>query len=158
MAETLGSLVDKLTIKSIREFHIKKMLKNKNNKFSKKELRQKLAVLRKQKKTLLKEVEIFIGHALSGKIVLQDEKIKLYNDPRDIGKIGKVTTLASAIDGLCRKNMEIWDLEDEARRRDKPLAYIGGVKRKIDLANQKRNDFIDKVDDLLKCKINRAKK
>ena len=37
MAETLGSLVDKLTIKSIREFYLQKSIKSKKSKFSQKE-------------------------------------------------------------------------------------------------------------------------
>lgn len=158
MAETLGSLVDKLTIKSIRESQIKKMLKEKKTKFSKGELKAKLALLQRQKRMLIREVEGFICGALNGKIVLKDEKLKLYNDPKDMGKIGMVSSLAEAIDGLCKKNMQIWDLEDEARRKDKPLSYIGGIKRRIDLANQQRNDFIDKIDQLLSRKVDRAKK
>ncbi len=158
MAETLGSLVDKLTIKSIREAQIKKMLKIKKAKFTKSELKSKLNLLQKQKRTLIREVEAFIAAAINGKIALKDEKLKLYNDPKDIGKIGKISSLAGAIDGLCRKNMQIWELEDQARRKDKPLSYIGGVKRRIDLANQQRNDFIDTIDQILSRKVSRGKK
>ena len=50
MAETLGSLTDKLTIKSIREFHLKKMIQSKKPKFPKSQLKHKLEVLIKQKK------------------------------------------------------------------------------------------------------------
>ena len=49
MAETMGSLVDKLTIKSIREFYLTKELKSKKPKFSKSQLRAKLTALKKQK-------------------------------------------------------------------------------------------------------------
>jgi penicillin-binding protein-related factor A (putative recombinase) len=51
------------------------------------------------------------------------------------------------------KNLELWNLEDEARRKDVKLSYIGEIKRKIDLCNQQRNDYMDKIDELLAKKI-----
>jgi hypothetical protein len=162
MAETLGSLVDKLTIKSIREYYINEMIKEKKPKFPKAKLKEKLKILGKQKKEMMLEVEEFVDLATKGVISLADEKIKLYNRPDQIGRIGKIKTLGKAIEGLSKKNLEIWHLEDQARRTDVPLNYIGQVKRKIDSANQQRNDFIDKIDELLaqdvKKKRSRAKK
>ena len=38
------------------------------------------------------------------------------------------------------------------------LDYIGGIKRKIDVANQQRNDYIDKIDELLAKRIKKAPK
>ncbi len=148
MAETLGSLIDKLTIKSIREFYLSKSLKAKKSKFPKRELKMKMNLLKKQKALQLKEIEDFISLALSRKITLREEKIKLYNKPEDIGRIGKNEKLSKAIEGLSRKNIELWHLEDEARRTDMPLSYIGKIKKKIDPTNQQRNDFIDKIDEL----------
>jgi len=48
MAETLGSLIDKLTIKSIRELYMKKMLKQKRPKFPKSKIREKLKTLERR--------------------------------------------------------------------------------------------------------------
>jgi len=158
MAETLGSLIDKLTIKSIREFYLNKSIKAKKSKFSKKELLLKSKVLKKQKSLLINEIERFISLAISRKIPLRDEKLKLYNRPEDMGKISKNIKISKAIDGLAKKNFELWQLEDEARRTDTSLSYIGKVKRKIDLANQQRNDFIDKIDELFERMINESKK
>jgi len=158
MAETLGSLTDKLTIKSIREFYIKGMLSSGKTKFSKRQLRQKLAVLKKQKGCLFREIEGFIALAAKKGIALRDEKLKLYNDPANIGKISKIDSLSKAIDGLSRENLQLWHLEDEARRQDVPLSYIGAIKRKIDVANQKRNDLIDKIDVLLDERIRKSRK
>jgi hypothetical protein len=148
MAETLGSLVDKLSIKCIREFYLKKALHSKKSAFPLKQLRQKLDVLTKQKTLQIKEIDEFIITASTRTGSLREEKLKLYNKPKDIGQIGIVTTVAKAIDGLSKKNFELWQLEDEARRDDIPLSSIGGIKRKIDRANQQRNDFIDKIDEL----------
>ena len=155
MAETLGSLIDKLTIKSIREFYLQKMIKSGKAQFSRKSLFQKLAVVKSQKKHLLREVEDMVVLALEAKIPLRDDKVKLYNKLEQIGKIGTIGTLAQAIDALARKNMQLWQLEDEARREDVPLQYIGKIKRKIDFANQQRNDLIDTVDRLFVDKVNK---
>ncbi len=157
MAETLGSLVDKLTIKCIREFYLNQALKSKKSLFPAAQLRQKLAVLTEQKQLLNIEIETFIDAALKSKAVLREEKLKLYNKPEDIGRIGILNTTGQAIDGLAKKNFELWQLEDEARRTDKPLSYIGKVKRKIDLANQQRNDLIDKIDELFEKAVNKRK-
>ncbi|MCK4995232.1 MAG: DUF4254 domain-containing protein [Candidatus Omnitrophica bacterium] len=158
MAETLGSLIDKLTIKSIREFHLDENLKAKKSKFPKAELKLKMALLMKQKTLQLKEIEDFINLALNSKITLREEKIKLYNKPADIGRIGKNEKLSKAIEGLSRKNIELWHLEDEARRADMPLSYIGKIKKKIDPTNQQRNDFIDKIDELFEKAILKKRK
>ena len=158
MAETLGSLVDKLAIKSIREFYLKKMVGSRSSRFSRPQLKEKLRVLKKQKKLLLSEVEEFIIWAAKGNTVLKEEKLKLYNKPQLVGKIGAVNFISKAIDELSKKNLELWHLEDEARREDVSLAYIGRVKKKIDFANQQRNDLIDKIDELFKKKIKGFKK
>jgi hypothetical protein len=151
--ETLGSLVDKLTIKDIREFHLRQMLEDKDNKFPKNEFKKKLEVLSDQKSALKQEIDDFIILASKGKTILKDEKLKLYNAVKDIGRIPKTKSLGGAISGLAQKNLELWHLEDEARRKDVNLSYIGEVKRKIDLTNQQRNDFIDKIDELFERKI-----
>lgn len=153
MAETLGSLIDKLAIKSIRDFHIKRMLQSKKAKFTKYQLKDKLEILRKQKRSLFKEIEEFIVEASAGRIALSDEKLKLYNKPHLIGRIGNINSVSKAIDGLTKKNLELWHLEDEARREDVSLSYIGSIKKKIDLVNQQRNDLIDKIDELFSQKL-----
>jgi len=153
MAETLGSLIDKLTIKSIREFYLGSMLKEEKTKLPKKQLKEKLKILKGQKNYLLSYLESFIDLASEGKLALRDQKLKLYNKPETIGRIGKIREVSQAIDALTKKNMELWNLEDEARREDVPFSYIGKIKRKIDFANQQRNDLIDKIDELLEQKI-----
>ncbi len=48
-----------------------------------------------------------------------------------------------------RYNNLLWDEEDLARRRDVPDSAIAANKRAIDGYNQKRNDAIEKVDEVL---------
>ena len=151
--ETLGSLVDKLSIKEIREFFLCKMINEKTSKFSASELNDKLSILRKQKCSLKKEIDSFLLNSIKYKVVSKDEKLKLYNDRKNIGCIPPTVLLGEAISGLAMKNLELWNLEDEARRKDVNLSYIGEIKRKIDLCNQQRNDYMDKIDELLAKKI-----
>lgn len=158
MAETLGSLIDKLTIKNLREYHLKEMIKRRDKKFTAAELKVKVALLEKQKAQLMDEVEAFVCAAAAGKIVLRDEKLKLYNPRAQMDRIPKMTRVAEAIAALSDKNSELWHLEDEARRTDVSLEFIGSVKRKIDLANQQRNDIIDRIDCLLEETLAAAKK
>ena len=153
MAETLGSLIDKLSIKAIREFHIRKMLAAQTGKRSGAALRGKLDIVGKQKRLILAEVEEFILSAIRQGTAPRDEKIKLYNKPEVMNRIGRISSLAKGIDALMKKNLELWHLEDEARREDAPLAYIGRIKRKIDAANQQRNDLMDRIDELLEQRL-----
>ncbi|MBA7510033.1 hypothetical protein ES705_02007 [subsurface metagenome] len=143
MAETLGSLVDKLTIKNIR-------LNNLRKKGSKK----KINIVQSQRKELIEEMNQFLARALKRKVKLKDEKVKLYKQPRVEEKI--LATLGALVDRLCQKNMQLWHLEDEARRSDVNDAYIGRIKRKIDITNLSRNDLIDRIDGLLERKVKKS--
>ncbi|HUW23781.1 MAG TPA: DUF4254 domain-containing protein [bacterium] len=144
MAETLGSLVDKLTIKNIR-------LNNLRKKGSKK----KIDIVQSQRKELIEEMNQFLARALKRKVKLKDEKVKLYKQPKVEEKI--LATLGALVDRLCQKNMQLWHLEDEARRSDVNDAYIGRIKRKIDITNLSRNDLIDRIDELLERKVKKSK-
>jgi hypothetical protein len=46
-------------------------------------------------------------------------------------------------------NVNLWELEDEARRRDTPDTYVAETKRAIDAWNQQRNDLIERIDQTL---------
>ena len=146
MAETLGSLVDKLTIKNIRLNNLRKK-RGKN--------KRKIGIVQSQRRELIEEMDQFLAQALKGKVKLKDEKVKLYKQPRAEEKI--LATLGALVDRLCQKNMQLWHLEDEARRSDVNDAYIGRIKRKIDITNLSRNDLIDRIDELLERKVKKSK-
>jgi len=48
-----------------------------------------------------------------------------------------------------RANFRLWHVEDEARRRDVGPEVIADCKRRIDALNQERNDFIERLDEML---------
>lgn len=146
MAETLGSLIDKLTIKNIRLDNLRK--KGKKS-------RKKMNMVQSQRRRLIEEMDQFLVQALKGKVNLKDEKVKLYRQSKVGEKISGA--LGALVDSLCQKNMQLWHLEDEARRSDVSDAYIGKIKRKIDIANLSRNDLIDRIDELLQRRIKKAK-
>ena len=146
MAETLGSLVDKLTIKNIRLNNLRK-----EGRKSKK----KINIVQSQRRDLIHEMNQFLAQALKEKVKLKDEKVKLYRQPKAEEKISR--TLGALVDRLCQRNIQLWYLEDEARRSDVGEAYIGRIKRKIDITNQSRNDLIDRIDGLLERKVKKSK-
>ncbi len=149
MAETLGSLIDKLSIKCIREHFLREMKAAGSSKFTPEEIESRINLLVKQKEQLHGEIESFVAAAQQGLVPLRDEKIKLYNPLHQVGRIEDATSISRAIDGLIRKNFELWNLEDQARRTDVDLEQIGKVKKAIDPVNQQRNDYMDKIDALL---------
>ena len=57
--------------------------------------------------------------------------------------------LWEAIEANHRHNGMLWAEEDLARRRNVPDADIAANKRAIDLHNQKRNDAIERIDEIL---------
>ena len=59
------------------------------------------------------------------------------------------TPLWQAIADNHNCNIALWDEEDQARRRDVPDSAIANSKRLIDGHNQRRNDAIERMDELI---------
>ncbi|MEK6732041.1 MAG: DUF4254 domain-containing protein [Candidatus Omnitrophota bacterium] len=70
----------------------------------------------------------------------------LYN--KDFKNTGS-TPIEKTIIDLLVANFTLWGYEDEVRRKDVPDSCIADLKRKIDKENQKRNDLIDAIDNLI---------
>ena len=148
MAETLGSLIDKLSIKNLRSWHLEEMIAGKNG--------TETEVEEWQRQNLQQEIDAFFDGALEGKVKIRDEKVKLYDNPAAVSAEG-MDDLGNAISELALRNIKLWHLEDEVRRTDIPDAEVVRLKREIDTANQERNNFIDKIDEILWVQANKRK-
>ena len=145
MAETLGSLVDKLSIKNLRIWHLEEALEKDS---SSEELKAKRDLADKQRQNLVKEINGFLVAALQGEVCIRDEKIKMYTNT-NVSSLDSVKKLGEAVSELAFRNIKLWHCEDEVRRTDLEDSEIVKIKRRIDTTNQERNDLMDKVDQIL---------
>lgn len=145
MAETLGSLVDKLSIKNLRIWHLEEALEKDS---SSEELKAKRDLADKQRQNLVEEINGFLVAALQGEVCIRDEKIKMYTNT-NVSSSDSVKKLGEAVSELAFRNIKLWHCEDEVRRMDLEDSEIVKIKRRIDTTNQERNDLMDKVDQIL---------
>ena len=145
MAETLGSLVDKLSIKNLRIWHIEEALEKDSGS---QELKAKRDLADKQRQNLVEEINGFLVAALQGEVCIRDEKIKMYTNT-NVSSSDSVKKLGEAVSELAFRNIKLWHCEDEVRRTDLEDSEIVKIKRRIDTTNQERNDLMDKVDQIL---------
>jgi len=142
MAETIGSLCDKLTIVKLKQFHsIDKI---------------KLESLSEQEEQLKSEIDCFLEDAVSGKI--PQEKLsfssnKVYkeegNEIRNIeGDIGTIFA------ELAKVNCELWHEQEKVYDFEKiPVNEKDKVVKKLAILNLERNKCIDGIDKILKSKL-----
>ena len=157
MAETLGSLIDKLSIKNLRYWHLDEDSQARDaSDPQQQELIAKMELVDRQRKELLEEIDVFLSSALAGEVRIRDEKIKLYKN-LNVTSAEDVNHLGEAVSKLAMSNIKLWHLEDEVRREDLPDTDIVKTKRKIDTNNQERNNFMDKVDEILENFVKQAK-
>ncbi len=156
MAETLGSLVDKLSIKNLRIWHLDEALEQKNaSDYAELKARRDLAD--KQRQNLVNEINDFLVSALKGEVCIRDEKIKLYANT-NVSSSDSIKKLGEAVSELAFRNIKLWHCEDEVRRTDLADVEIVKIKRRIDTTNQERNDLMDKVDEILQIESEKKKK
>ena len=157
MAETLGSLIDKLSIKNLRYWHLDEAAQARDaSDLQKQELMDKMELVDRQRKELLEEIDVFLSSALAGEVRIRDEKVKLYKN-LNVTSAEDVNHLGEAVSKLAMSNIKLWHLEDEVRREDLPDADVVKTKRKIDTNNQERNNFMDKVDEILEDFVKQAR-
>lgn len=154
MAETLGSLIDKLSIKNLRYWHLDESIAKENSSSPQtQELKIKLKLVDSQRKDLLNEIDAFLAAALIGDVKVCDEKVKLYRNT-NVSSLENISKLGEAVSELAMSNTRIWHLEDEVRREDLLDSEIVKLKRKIDQNNQERCNLVDKVDEILQQATN----
>lgn len=143
MAETLGSLCDKLTIIKLKQFHT--------------EDKKRLESLAKQEEQLTTEIDQFLSDALSGAIPIEKLSFasnKVYNETDFINRsIGG--SLGQIIGQLAKVNCDLWHEQEKVYQFEKvPPAEKNSLVRNLAVLNLERVKCIDEIDNMLtdKCR------
>ena len=139
MAETLGSLSDKLTIVKLKQYHTndRKRLKN----------------LSLQENDIKNEIDQFIYYAFTGvieiaKLTFKANKVykKQGNEINEIkGTIGQIFSKLSEV------NCELWHEQEKVYEFENiPVREKDEVVKKLALLNLERNNCIDEINNVLK--------
>jgi len=81
MAETLGSLVDKLTIANIRLWHLEDMRRDLSLPDARRlQAADQIAVVNGERNDLMDEIDEYLYKALRGKVKLRAPKVKIYKE------------------------------------------------------------------------------
>ncbi len=87
MAETLGSLIDKLTIANIRLWHLEDIRRDRSLSDKKRlEAADKIAVVNSERNSLMDEIDDFLYKAIRGKVRIRTPKMKIYKEFKLQGK------------------------------------------------------------------------
>jgi hypothetical protein len=135
MAETLGSLCDKLTIVKLKQFHTEDL--------------KRLESLADQEKQICDEVDDFVCGAVKGEIPL--EKL-IFSSNKVYKKEGNeiietVGSIGNVISELAKVNCELWHEQEkvyEFEKVDPDKKNI--VVKRLALLNLQRNQCIDEID------------
>ena len=135
MAETLGSLCDKLTIVKLKQYHS--------------EDEHRLKSLEQQELLLQKEIDDFVARAVSGSIAperLVFSSNKVYkqegNETRQI--LGGVGELFAE---LAKVNCDLWHAQEKVYEFDKvPAPEKNVLVKRLAILNLERNKCIDAID------------
>jgi hypothetical protein len=146
MAETLGSLYDKLSISKIRcEAVVARkaeyILANEFEKWT--HLSSKIAM---QRDELHQEIIDFIESAKYGPKKLEEPKYKIYQGEVSSG-VG-FDDLEDAVFHLAKMNKTLWDLEDSRRDKTKSDKEVRAICDDVAKFNRLRNDTMDEINRL----------
>ena len=139
MAETLGSLCDKLTIVKLKQFHSTDA--------------EKLASLANQEKQLQEEIDTFVSDALSGRIPFEKLSFAANKVYKKEGNEIEVISgnLGQIFAKLAEVNCKLWHEQDKVYDFSKvPAEEKDIVVKQLGVLNLERNQYIDKIDSLLK--------
>ncbi|MCK5013143.1 MAG: hypothetical protein KAS66_04945 [Candidatus Omnitrophica bacterium] len=147
MAETLGTLCDKLTVVKLKQWHTRSKIH--------------LSSLGKQEKQLQKDLEEFLQATIAGKIPLSRltfDSNKVYRKKDNVvdnvfGNIGEVFS------ELCHVNCSLWHEQEKVYAFEKvPAKQKNTVVKKLAILNLKRNKCIDRIDSQFRKAIKKMKR
>jgi hypothetical protein len=142
MAETLGSLCDKLTIVRLKQWHTND--------------RKRLASLAGQLRDLQAEIDDFVARAVAGEIAFSRLKFaanKVYAEKRHVvgdvaGQLGEVfAKLAEVNCALWHQQEKIYDFEKV------PAAKKNGIIKRLAGLNLERNRCIETIDECFRVRL-----
>jgi hypothetical protein len=135
MAETLGSLCDKLTIVKLKQWHS--------------EDKARLESLALQEKQLVEEIDGYIGSAVNGDIPLEKLTFasnKVYKKEGNLIKEGE-GSLGDIFSQLANVNCELWHEQEKVYDFEKvPAEEKDKVVKQLAVLNLQRTKYIDNID------------
>ena len=140
MAETLGSLCDKLTIVKLKQWHSEEPARLKS--------------LGEQENQLKNEIDEFAAAAFGGKIPVEKLTFaanKVYKKEGNAIK-GIEGDLGEVFSKLAEVNCKLWHEQEKVYEFDKvPVEQKDGVVKQLALLNLERNQCIDQIDKRLRA-------
>lgn len=139
MAETLGSLCDKLTIVKLKQYHS--------------EDAERLKSLGEQEKNLQSEIDEFLSDAVHGNIPLNRLTFKANKVFKQEGnEIGQITgTIGVVFAKLAEVNCLLWHEQEKVYEFETvPAVEKDKVVKKLAILNLERNKCIDEIDSSLR--------
>lgn len=136
MAETLGSLCDKLTIVKLKQYHCDDAEKEKR--------------LCLQEAQLVSEIDGFVCDAVNGRIPverLRFDSNKIYKKAGNELMPVPESSIAAAFAELAKVNCDLWHEQEKVYEFETvPLDEKNGVVKQLALLNLRRNQCIDAID------------
>ena len=143
MAETLGSLCDKLTIVKLKQFHCDQA--------------EKAASLAEQERLLVEEMDVFWREALRGAIPterLTFRANKVYRQEGHALPGLDAASFGAVVTELAQVNCALWHEQEKVYDFEKvPVAEKDGVVRQLAVLNLRRNQCIDAIDRALRAAV-----
>lgn len=132
--DTIGSLVDKLSILEIRKDHTQDS--------------DSMRILNETAERLKNEIDEMISKIFEGEIrdewTIKQPKLKNYAH-QDNG-LEKSEGLAKVIQNLIEANIKLWNIEDTRRNKSLPDNVRLEAADQVSVWNKKRNDAMDNID------------
>lgn len=139
MAETLGSLCDKLTIVKLKQYHSDDHAKTEG-----------LVV---QEQQLSEEIDVFLAEVFSGDIAVEKLTFKAHKVYKKQGnelEALQAKSLGAFFSELAKVNCDLWHEQEKVYEFEAvPVAQKDAVVKQLALLNLKRNQCIDAIDQAL---------
>ena len=155
--ETMGSLIDKLTIEKIRFTKLSELAKSQSA-VKRKVTLEKTAVVTEKVNDLKDEIDTYYYALASGtmKGKVKDDKIKVYTNEKP-SNLTDLRGFADVIDTLFSANLKLWELEDMRRDPIMPDPIRLNCADEVGKYNRIRNDCMDKINSMIHESIYKKK-